>query len=245
MPKNFWKTVNKVIEQADIILEVVDARDVDGTRNKEIEDKVKKKGKVLISVLNKCDLADKRDLEKIKKRLKKCVFVSCKEYHGFKMLKEAIMIEANGLKIDKPRVGVLGYPNMGKSSVINALKGSKAARTSAESGYTKGKQFIAARSIKLIDTPGVIPYKEKGELKYALMGITTKVKDADLVVMQFMEEQEGVLEKYYNVDVEKDKEGTLEKITLKLNFLKKGGLPDIKRGAEAILKDLQRGKIKI
>ena len=53
----FWKVINKVIEESDVILEILDARYPDKTRNLEIENKVKKAGKKLVYVLNKCDLA--------------------------------------------------------------------------------------------------------------------------------------------------------------------------------------------
>ena len=131
------------------------------------------------------------------------------------------------------------------SSIINVLKGSKAARTSAESGYTKGKQFVMAKNIKLIDSPGVLPYKEQNDVFHTLIGIKTKTKDKDLVIMQIMEEYPGVVEEHYDVDVNDDKEATLEIIAVKMNFLKKGGIGDIDRTADFIIKDLQRGKIKI
>ncbi|MBI5881377.1 GTPase, partial [archaeon] len=60
---NYWKLVNDVIREADILLEILDGRSIDETRNIEIEDKVKKSGKVLIYVINKCDLVDKDKME--------------------------------------------------------------------------------------------------------------------------------------------------------------------------------------
>ena len=63
---SFWNIVNKVIRESDILLEVLDARMVKETRNKEIEDKVKKSGKILIYVINKCDLVEKPTLERYK-----------------------------------------------------------------------------------------------------------------------------------------------------------------------------------
>ena len=63
---SFWKHVNKVIKEADIIIEVLDARMVEETRNFEVEDKVKKEEKILLYVFNKCDLASKEKLKTIK-----------------------------------------------------------------------------------------------------------------------------------------------------------------------------------
>ena len=245
MPSNFWDAVNGVIKEADILLEVVDARRIDETRNVEIEEKVRRSGKALIFVFNKCDLADVAMLEHKKKELFPSVFVSSKEYHGIKMLYERIMIEAKRMGIKKPRVGVLGYPNMGKSSLINALNGAGRARTSAESGFTKGKQYVNAKGILLIDTPGVIPYGEKDELKSFITGINTRIKDPETAILKVMEEYPGAIEKAYEVEAGEDLEDNLEEIAKKLNLLLRGGKPDTRRTAERVLKDVRSGNISI
>lgn len=245
MWQNFWAAVNEVISEADILLEIIDARAVTETMNPEIEDKVRKRGKTLIYVLNKCDLADKAELDKLKKILMPSVFISCKTYHGITLLKECIKSEARKREVIKPIVGVLGYPNMGKSSVINALSGTKKVRTSSASGFTRGKQNVSTKQFYLIDTPGVIPYGEKDAVKNAMVGITTKSKDPESDVFMIMQEHVGMIESYYKVPADKDKEKTLEKIASILNCVKKGNLPDTARAARSILKDLREGKIKV
>ncbi len=110
MPK-FEDVVNKVIEKSDIVLEVLDARFIDETGNGKIEHKVKNKNKILIHVINKCDYADKRHLDEIKKGLENCVFVSAKKYLGTTLLKQKIKTLANKKRIKKPIVGEVGsYP---------------------------------------------------------------------------------------------------------------------------------------
>jgi ribosome biogenesis GTPase A len=234
------------MREADILLEIIDARAISDTRNIEIEDKVRSKGKPLIFVLNKCDLvADRDSLDAAKKMLHPCAFVSAKEYHGMNMLRERIMIEAKRIGVQVPKVGVLGYPNMGKSSIINALNGGASASVSSESGHTKGKQYIRARNINLIDTPGVIPYKEGHDVKNSITGIKTDSKDPEGDLLLVMEKLPGIIEGYYGVEVDEDKEASLESIGRKLNLLKKGGTPDTTRTAKRILLDLRIGKIKI
>jgi hypothetical protein len=246
MSSSFWDSVNGVINEADILLEVVDARRIDETRNLEIEDKVRRAGKLLIYVFNKCDIADMSALEHKKKELFPSVFVSSKEYHGIKMLYERIIIEAKRLGIKRPKVGVLGYPNMGKSSLINALNGSAKARISAESGFTKGKQYVGAKGILLIDTPGVIPFGENDTVKKALTGIDTKFKDPETAVLKVIEEYPGTIEQFYGAEANaEDAEESLENIAVKLNLLLKGKRPDMRRASERILRDLRDGKIKI
>jgi ribosome biogenesis GTPase A len=245
MPSSFWNAVNSVIEEADILLEVVDSRRIDETRHPEIEGKVRRKGKPLIVVLNKCDLANQNELEHKKKELEPSVFVSCKEYYGIKILYERIMIEAKRIGIKKPKVGVLGYPNMGKSSLINALNGAGRARTSAESGFTRGKQYVATKKILLIDTPGVIPLGEKDSTKSAITGISTKLKDPEAAVLKIIEEYPGKIEGHYGVSEDEDHENTLDEVAHKLNLIIKGGKPDSKRAAERILRDIREGRIRI
>lgn len=244
MAKNFWRVVEEVIEESDILLEIIDARDVEKTRNSEIEEKVRRSGKILVYVINKCDLADTAVLDKIKRKLIPSVFISCKNHRGIALLKERIIIETKRLGLEKARVGVLGYPNMGKSSVINALSRTGKAQTSSTAGFTHGKKYVSARKFSLIDTPGVIPYGENDTVKNAMTGIKTKSKDPETDVLMIMEEHPGIIESHYNLPVQKDKEGTLEKIAIKLNCIRKGNLPDTARASEMLLRMLREGKIK-
>ncbi len=243
MKKRFWESVNEVIEKADILLLVLDARLVDETRNQEIEDKAK--GKPLIYVVTKSDLADMRD--KVK-NLKPIVFVSATQHFGLRTLRQRIIIESKRANIDKIpiKVGVLGYPNVGKSSLINAMRGAKVAKTSVQSGCTKSIQRVkSGKKISFLDTPGVLPYLEKKTFKHILIGsITFKdVKEPEYPVYDIMDEYPGMLEKHYCVEPQKDHEETLEKIALNHHMLRKGGVPDIQRMAKAILKDWQKGVI--
>jgi ribosome biogenesis GTPase A len=245
---NYWDVVNKVIDKADILLLVLDSRFVDQTRNEELEQKILSEGKKLIYVMTKCDLVEKDYIEKIKDKLRPSVFVSSKKFLGTTMLKEKIIREGylQGIK-DRIKVGVLGYPNVGKSSLINAMKGRKAAPTSITSGQTRGVQNINAGSkIVFLDTPGVIPYSEKDKNKHALTGSVdfAKTKEPDMAVMSIMEQCPGKIEKYYDVEVSEDKEQTLEQIALKKKVILKAGEPDTKRMAVVILKEWQTGKIK-
>ena len=242
---NFWRMVDGVIEEADILLEVLDSRSVDKTRNIEIENKVRYSGKTLIYVFNKCDLVDIEKLKLLKKDLKPSVFVSAKDFEGTKKLREAILKNSGSKKT--VFVGVLGYPNTGKSSIINALAGKASAKTSNESGFTKGMQYIrVSQRIKLIDTPGVIPYLEKNENKHGFTSAvdSSKVKDPEGVVFDLMETHPSLVECFYGVEECSDPSDVLDLVSIKLGHLKKGGIPDSKRTARMILKDWQTGKLK-
>jgi ribosome biogenesis GTPase A len=262
MSKFGW-VVHKVIEQSDIVLEILDARFIEETRNKNIEEKVRLKNKILIHVINKCDYVDKKVLDEVKKLsveggrdqnkpkvfqigLTNCVFISAKKHLGTTLLKQKIKILAKKHKIKNPTVGVIGYPNVGKSSVINALKGRYSAKTSSEAGYTKGQQNLKiSENLFMIDTPGVISREKIKEQELVLVGAKNPytIKDPDLAVIKLIRTHPGLIEKTYNVKIKLDKEETIEDIALKLNLKKKGNLPDIDRTSRKILHDWANGKI--
>jgi ribosome biogenesis GTPase A len=244
---HFGWVVHKVIEKSDIVLEILDARFIEETRNLENENKIKNRGKILVHVINKCDYVDKKSLELAKKDLVNCVFVSAKKHLGTTMLKQKIKMLAKREKIKEPIVGVIGYPNVGKSSVINALKGKGSAKTSSEAGFTKGKQYLRiSQNIMMIDTPGVIDKNKTEEGSLVLIGAKnpSNMEDPDLSVLKLMEDHPGLLETNYGVPVGRDNEKTLERISLKLNFKMKGGTADIERASRNILRDWLNGKIK-
>ena len=124
----------KVIESSDIILEILDARFPKEMQNKEAEKLAERKGKKLIYVLNKSDLTMKRD-----KSLNPRVFVSCKNRKGIGDLRAKIKQEARKIKKEgRVQVGVIGYPNTGKSSLINLLIGKVSAKQELIQGLQRG-----------------------------------------------------------------------------------------------------------
>ncbi len=147
---------------------------------------------------------------------------------------------------EKCVVGVLGYPNTGKSSIINLLKGKKSASVSSQSGHTRGIQFVSAKGkLKLIDTPGVLQFQEKDLLKQVIIGAYNPqhLKEPDYYAMHIVEKFPELFEKYYNIKYENDAYDFLEKAALKKNILKKGSEPDIPRFSRQLLYDWQKGKI--
>ncbi len=249
---NFWNIVNSVIERSDVLLEVIDSRIPEFTRNKEVEEKVKASGKKLILVLNKVDLISQRVAEQEKKRLSAefpVVFVSTKEHHGTKLLREAILSKTEKYEVT---VGVLGYPNTGKSSVINVLKGRKAASTSSHAGHTRAMQKIRVTNrILMLDTPGVVPFMEKDEAKHVLLGaiMFSEAGNPELAAVEIIKHcntiNKRIILDHYHVEDTEDNYELIEKIATKRNILAKGGVLDIERAARLIIQDWQTGKIKL
>lgn len=256
-----------VVEDSDIILEILDARFIEETRNQELEGEILKKGKKIIFILNKADLVD---LTKIpKEQLKEIfpyAFISCKEREGIRELRKKIQIESKRIT-KKPltddqikqgfdnriKVGVIGYPNTGKSSLINTLVGKSAAGVGSDAGFTHGLQKVRLTSeIILIDTPGVIPKEQYSQTKTDKLTRHTKVggrsysqvRNPEDVVHLIMTDHPGVLEEHYKLDTKGDVDEFLEKLGKKKNLLKRGGDSNTDMSAKFILKDWQEGKIR-
>jgi ribosome biogenesis GTPase A len=249
MKKGFIDRLYWVIENSDLLIEVADARFPEKTRNKRIEKQVKAKGKELIIVLNKSDLVSKNNSKKIKKEIQEefqCVFVSSKEKQGFRKLREKIQI---ALKKSGDIIGIIGYPNTGKSSVINCLS-KKKVRTSITAGYTRGQQVINAGKFKLIDSPGIIPMEEREENELVLIGAKNPFRlrypeEAAIKLIELLKEKNPEALKELGAKEEKDSDKILEEIAVKKGRLMKKGIPDVKAVSKQILLDWQKGKIRI
>ncbi|MDP3882319.1 MAG: GTPase [Nanoarchaeota archaeon] len=249
--------VKEVIRISDLVLEILDARFIAQTRNEEIENLITSQGKKLVFVVNKIDLVNMDDLKQSPefKRLKPYILFSCKSITGVRRLRDKIKMEIKRLKITAPQahVGIMGYPNTGKSSLINLLIGKKSAGTSPQAGFTKGMQKLRlTKGILVLDTPGVYPEYEESPLKeetakkHAEIGIRNfdKVKDPDIIVARLMKEYPGVFESHYAIEANGDSEILLEELGKKKHLVKKGAEVDTDRTARLILKDWQEGKIK-
>ena len=239
MTKNFWKIVNKVIHDSDILIEVLDARFPELSRNEEIEAKIRRLGKTLIYVVNKVDLVRRHHLQTETVPNPFVIFAAPKR-RGLRELRSRIMIEAKRCKKKDVMVGVLGYPNTGKSSVINALKGRRAAPNSPRSGFTKALMKVrVTNSIRMLDTPGVFPFSEKDEVKHSLLGARNPEK------LQYPEDAaEVILSKYADMVTEQYQcAANLEALAERWGKKKKGGVLDLKGAAIKVLHEWQTGKL--
>ncbi len=296
-----------VVRISDIVLEVLDARFIEETRNLEVEKDILEKGKILVYVFNKSDLVDVKKLEReLPKWMRPYVFVSATKGIGLKNLKARIKIEAKrilakqksagirdlrlGVCGDKEKkdedsvvkdlegkkrihVGVMGYPNVGKSSVINFVSRRGVAKTAKQAGFTKGMQKIRmSEGILILDTPGVIPeskysseaksfardvkvgartysdVKNPEDVVYYLMSAPTPVDEENLTekekeAIEEAERNAKAIEKFYKVEAEGSVDVLIEKLGKKKGFLGKGGKVDEDRTARLVLRDWQSGEI--
>ena len=150
------------------------------------------------------------------------------------------------------RAMVVGIPNVGKSTFINALAGKACAKTGNKPGVTKGKQWIRLnKNVELLDTPGILWPRFEDQavgLKLAFIGsikdeiLQTEELAAELV--KFMNENyPGVLENKYNVEEDTDPYGMLEKIAESRHCLVRGNELDTEKASVLLMDDFRNGRL--
>lgn len=250
--KPYWKVIEEIIEGSDIVLDILDARMPKLSRNEELEEMIKRKRKNLIFILNKADLVSPKIAQKHQILLKKqasCYIVSSKDKSSINKLRDHLL--KLGKRQEFLRIGVLGYPNTGKSSIINALVRKKKAPISSRAGTTRGKQWISMKeNIRIIDSPGIIPLKQDDEIRYALIGSRNveKIKNLEVVaneIIKLFKNSEN-LEKHYKITISsKNEEDIIEEIGRKKGFIKKGNEIDTTRASIQIIRDWQSGRLRL
>ena len=274
--KAYYKEFRKVVEAADVVLEIVDARDPLGTRCVQVEELIKdmKGNKRLVLVLNKADLVPRKILDQWLKYLKKSVpaiafkastqdqsrklgqkkFTKAeKATQGSTSVGAEILMSllANycrnkGIKTSIT-VGIVGLPNVGKSSIINSLKRSRACNVGATPGVTKAMQEVQLdKKIKLLDSPGIV--FDAGNDNIASLRNSVRVSSlADPVtpanaILQRVTKQQ-MMEMYDVTDYSTPDEFYSLKAA-RMGRFKKGGVPDLIAAARSLLEDWNNGKIK-
>uniref|UniRef100_A0A2K5S0L1 Nucleolar GTP-binding protein 2 n=1 Tax=Cebus imitator TaxID=2715852 RepID=A0A2K5S0L1_CEBIM len=230
--KRIWGELYKVIDSSDVVVQVLDARDPMGTRSPHIETYLKKEKpwKHLIFVLNKCDLVPTWATVSFKSS---CI--------------NSVALNTNCLSNGIYIVGFIGYPNVGKSSVINTLRSKKVCNVAPIAGETKVWQYITLmRRIFLIDCPGVVYPSEDSETDIVLKGVVQveKIKTPEDHIGAVLERAKPeYISKTYKIDSWENAEDFLEKLAFRTGKLLKGGEPDLQTVGKMVLNDWQRGRI--
>lgn len=245
-----WRRVRRVIARSDLVVEVLDARDPLETRNRRMESMVVEMGKRLILAINKADLVPLNILREWGRCLRRefpTVFLSAKGRLGTRRLLVAIRENAPRLPVT---VSVVGYPNVGKSTIINYLKGRHVAETSPMPGWTRGEQVVRAKTwLRVIDTPGVIPPDElRDEASLVLKGaidpfrLSDPVPPAISLISRVMRYNPGAFAERYGVE-STDPMAVLEGIAKYRGLLLRGGVPNVREAAVAVILDWLNGRL--
>ncbi|XP_007945860.1 nucleolar GTP-binding protein 2 [Orycteropus afer afer] len=253
--RRIWGELYKVIDSSDVVVQVLDARDPMGTRSPHIETYLKKEKpwKHLIFVLNKCDLvptwATKRWVAVLSQDYPTLAFHASLTNPFGKGAFIQLLRQFGKLHTDKKQisVGFIGYPNVGKSSVINTLRSKKVCNVAPIAGETKVWQYITLmRRIFLIDCPGVVYPSEDSETDIVLKGVVQveKIKAPEDHIGAVLERAKPeYISKTYKIDSWENAEDFLEKLAFRTGKLLKGGEPDLQTVGKMVLNDWQRGRI--
>ena len=266
-PGHMAKTKRLIIEHlkaVDVAAELLDARIPLASANPMVEELLS--GKPRIVILNKADLADPEMTKAWESYYKRkgvaAVSMSCgngKDKKKFlRLIKEAAgpVLEKwkrRGLKTRSVRIMILGIPNVGKSTLINFISGTAAARTANTPGHTRGKQWVRlSQGLDLLDTPGVLWPKFEDQvaaLRLAATGaIAGDVFDADTVVSELMRvlartAPDALHEKYGIEDAAADPQILLAQAGKRRGCILPGGAIDYARVQTMILNDFRSGKL--
>mmetsp|Transcript_111009 Transcript_111009/g.353724 ORF Transcript_111009/g.353724 Transcript_111009/m.353724 type:complete len:750 (-) Transcript_111009:221-2470(-) len=259
--KRIWGELWKVVDASDVICFILDARDPMGTRCRNLEKEIRKTKahKHIVLVLNKVDLVptwvSRRWIQVLMKDFPTlAMHASITNPFGKNALLN-LLRQFSTLMKDKKHVtvGMIGYPNVGKSSVINTLKRKKVCKAAPVPGETRIWQYIAlTKRLYLLDCPGIVPATAsdfdsdcakvlKGVVRAERIETPSNYMDEVLTRVK----KEYLLQRYkLPSDTEwENGEGFLTILANKMGKLFKGGDPDLDTAARIVLYDWQRGRI--
>ena len=277
--KAYYKEFKKVVDNSDVVLEVLDARDPLGCRCFKVEEAVLSAGsnKKIVLVLNKIDLVPATVVEKWLKHLRnefptiafKASTQTQKQHLAQSKVPTSIASEgllstsqcmgaATLMKLlgnycrnkdikTAITVGVVGFPNVGKSSLINSLKRSRSCTVGATPGVTKNVQEVQLdKHVKLLDSPGIVMDSGTSDSSIILRNCVKIESLHDLVtpvetILRRCNKKQ-VMQKYRIPDYDNTQEFLCE-LAKRMGKLKKGGVPDVNAAAKAVLGDWNSGKI--
>ncbi|XP_015729927.1 guanine nucleotide-binding protein-like 3 isoform X2 [Coturnix japonica] len=274
--KSFHSELEKVIEMSDVLLEVLDARDPMGCRCPQLEQAVAGSGgeKKLLLVLNKIDLVPKENLQKwlnyLKKEFPTVAFKSAtllkdrnmtfsrrraridlsRHTESFGSTCLVKLLQEYGRTQNKAiQVGLVGFPNVGKSSVINSIKKDRVCDVGPARGVTKSMQVVRIdKQLKILDSPSIVADRTNSAVTMALRSI---IHGGELCSVNLVKAVDAILDHcnkqqvmmFYSIPDFRNTEEFLSLLAQKRGMLKKGGVPDIENMAKSLLCDWTGAKI--
>ncbi len=255
------RMMEKNLSLVDSVVYVLDSRAIASCKNPLFERLIG--GKVALYVFNKCDLVEDKDLIawENKFRTEGKAFVRSVGISGdCSKVVEGIKTVAS-YKIDRfkekgadvsVRTMVVGVPNSGKSTIINAACRRAKTITGDRPGVTRGKQWVTIGSVDFLDTPGTLWGKFEDQTiahHLAYIGsIRDEVLDVSELACDLIEElkvlcPEALLSRYFICELPETPAEMLEAIASARGCLTKGGVVDYERAARILLDDFRKGRL--
>lgn len=251
------------IKLIDLVIELLDARIPISSRNPDIDNLGKNKARLVL--LNKSDLADEAQNNKWIQYFKDkgiiALKINSKNKQGIKDINNAVLTvckekierdKRKGIKNRPVRAMVVGIPNVGKSTFINAYAGKNCAKTGNKPGVTKGKQWIRlGKNLELLDTPGVLWPKfddQKIGLHLAFIGSMNdnNLDMAELAYQLIKEVSKTYPEAFlnrYGIVGDEDPLQVMYQVAEVRGCKLKGNKPDLDKTSSMIMDDFRSGKL--
>lgn len=264
-PGHMAKTKRQIkenIDLIDIVYEVIDARIPQSSKNKDIDDIIKNKPKILI--MTKYDLCDELETNKWKKYYEekgyKVLTLDLLNKPNLqpiydetdKLLRELnLKRQAKGLKERKARALIIGIPNVGKSTLINRLVGRKATNVGNKPGITKKLEWIRINNqIELLDTPGILQPRLDNEISAMNLASMTAIKEEILdleevsiyIINKMLKQYPLQIKNRYNIKIDTDIVDILDEIGKKVGAIRNKEV-DYDKVYAIILRDLREGRL--
>jgi ribosome biogenesis GTPase A len=254
------KEAARTMAKIDVVIEILDARVPGASTNPLIERLRLHRQRPCLKVLNKSDLADPAVTAAWlrhfgKDKLVKAVALSCKKAAEVARIPAlaAGLVPHRDSRLKSARMMVMGVPNVGKSTLINALLKRKVAKTGDEPAVTRHQsRFDLGDEMELIDTPGLmwpsIKHPSDGLMLAAshVIGENAFINEevalflAEILLARYP----GLVATRYGVKAEAlDGAGLIEAIARKRGYLLKGGRVDYEKAGNALVHDYRSGAL--
>ena len=263
-PGHMTKAIRMMEENlrlVDAVVYVLDARAVKSCINPLFQKLIA--GKPALFVFNKCDLVETRELDGWERSFAaegritaRSVGISGGCSRVVAGVKAVAAAKLDGFRVKGASVNgrtmVVGVPNSGKSTIINAVCGKAKTVTGDRPGVTRGKQWVSIDGIDLLDTPGTLWGKFEDQTvahHLAYIGsIREEVLDVAELACDFAAElkaeyPEALLSRYFLPELAETPAEILEQIAEARGCKARGGAPDYDRAARLLLDDFRKGRL--